>query len=278
MHLAWITDTHFDHVGEEDVLLFSRSLQGDMEGVPGALWQGILCTGDISCAEVPNYYQYDLQRSLRALVEGSRLPLYYVLGNHDYYRTSIQGLRATLPTWEIPMASYLSTSDPITLTEKTVLTGCDGWSDGLASNFMMSSVILNDYEYIEELRLPTRLQLSYALKELGRFEAGVARENIQKALSLRPSQVLFLLHPPPFWESCWHEGGLSSHQWSPHFVCVQVGEVLMEMALGNPAVNFLVLCGHTHSPGEFSPLENLKILTGGAAYGSPAIVKVLEVL
>lgn len=277
MDLAWITDIHFDHLFEERILQFTRSLRGEMEDAPGVLWQGILCTGDISCAEVPNFSQFDLQKSLRALVQESGLPLYYVLGNHDYYRTSIKHLRETLPTWQIPGAHYLSILDPISLTERTVLTGCDGWSDGLASNFMMSSLVLNDYEYIEELRLPTRLQLSFALREQGKVEAEVARGNLRKALSLNPSKILFLIHPPPFWKACWHEGSLSDHHWSPHFVCVQVGEVLMEAALDNPMVDFLVLCGHTHSPGEYQPLENLKVLTGGAIYGSPAIAKVLEI-
>jgi hypothetical protein len=38
-----------------------------------------------------------------------------------------------------------------------------------------------------------------------------------------------------------------------------------------------VLCGHTHSSGEAQILPNLRVLTGGAVYGKPALQRVLEV-
>jgi len=163
------------------------------------------------------------------------------------------------------------------LTEHTVLAGCDGWSDGLAANFLLSGVMLNDYFLIKDLVLPTKMQLADKLKELGAQEAQKARQSLRHALEKEPGHIFFVTHPPPFREACWHEGGLSTYDWMPHFVCMQVGEVLMEMAMDNPKVKFTVLCGHTHSDGVFEPLENLTVKTGGAVYGETRIVEILEV-
>jgi 3',5'-cyclic-AMP phosphodiesterase len=45
----------------------------------------------------------------------------------------------------------------------------------------------------------------------------------------------------------------------------------------HPKSNLLVLCGHTHGGGELHVTDNLRVLTGGAEYGKPAIQRVVEV-
>ena len=45
----------------------------------------------------------------------------------------------------------------------------------------------------------------------------------------------------------------------------------------HPECEMTVLCGHTHSPGEAQILPNLRVLTGGAEYGRPALQRVLTV-
>lgn len=38
---------------------------------------------------------------------------------------------------------------------------------------------------------------------------------------------------------------------------------------------YTVLCGHTHSPGVFSPRPNVTVYTGAARYGHPVLQEVL---
>jgi hypothetical protein len=45
--------------------------------------------------------------------------------------------------------------------------------------------------------------------------------------------------------------------------------VLIETIAAHPECEMTVLCGHTHSSGEVSVLPNLRVVTGGAEYGSP---------
>lgn len=44
-----------------------------------------------------------------------------------------------------------------------------------------------------------------------------------------------------------------------------------------PDRDLTVLCGHTHGRGYVEVLPNLRVKTGGATYGSPAIEEVLTV-
>jgi len=76
-------------------------------------------------------------------------------------------------------------------------------------------------------------------------------------------------HVPPFRESAWYEGSYSADDWLPFFSCGAVGQVLRETMQARPDREMWVLCGHTHGSGTADILPNLRVLTGGAEYGSP---------
>src|SRR4051812_25796829 len=78
--LAWITDVHLTFLEPDEVLAFLRSL-ADV----GA--DAYLITGDIGEA-------HDLAEYLNALDTILGKPIYFVLGNHDFYKGSIAGVRA----------------------------------------------------------------------------------------------------------------------------------------------------------------------------------------
>ena len=63
----------------------------------------------------------------------------------------------------------------------------------------------------------------------------------------------------------------------PFFSCKAVGDVLLEAAQSHPKCQILVLCGHTHSGGEISVAENLRVVTGPAEYGKPEIQQIMDV-
>jgi hypothetical protein len=84
-------------------------------------------------------------------------------------------------------------------------------------------------------------------------------------------------HVPPFRESCWHEGQVSNDDWLPLFTCKAVGDVLVEAMAAAPDQKMTVLCGHAHGGGEAEILPNLRVLTGGARYGNPAVQQVIGV-
>jgi hypothetical protein len=55
-----------------------------------------------------------------------------------------------------------------------------------------------------------------------------------------------------------------------------VGGAILDVASRHAATGFLVLCGHTHSPGRYAPAPNVVVHTAGASYGDPTIQAFVE--
>lgn len=269
---AWLTDIHLDWLGSSDEIdaLARQVLASSPECV--------LLSGDTSLAP-------RLAADLEALAERLRLPLFFVLGNHDFYGSSIAETRALARSLsaESPWLRWLSGSEPVALTATTGLIGHDGWGDGRRGSGVRSPVVLSDFYLISELSgltgesdgLPTRA-LYARLNALGDEAARHIARVLPAALE-RFRHVLLVTHVPPFRESCWHEGRISDDDWLPHFTCQAVGDVLVDVMMAHPAHELTVLCGHTHSPGLARIRPNLLVKTGGATYGEPAVQEVLVV-
>jgi len=267
MKLIWLTDIHLNFVDEATTADLCQAVQ---DAEPGA----VLIGGDIAESD-------DFARYLQRLARCTPAPVYFVLGNHDYYRSSIRAVRNAAAALNAPGAdiTWLPRAGFVQLTPRTTLTGHGGWGDGRAGGFLRSSVILNDYVLIEELRqshnaagsgsIITR-RLLEKLHALGDETAEHFRTVLPAALEAS-EHVIVLMHVPPFHRACWHNGQLSDDDWAPHFVCQAAGEVLEEMMEQNPTRNMTVLCGHTHGGGEAQIRDNLRVLTGPAVYGQPGL-------
>lgn len=84
MRLAWLTDVHLNFVTPRHVDALCR-------GVLDAGADAVLLGGDVG--EAP-----DLVERLEGLDARLGLPLYFVLGNHDFYRGAISRVRAGIAT------------------------------------------------------------------------------------------------------------------------------------------------------------------------------------
>lgn len=261
--LAWATDVHLNFLAANGLGAFSQALaQQEADAV--------VITGDI--AEAPS-----LERLLAMLAADVKTPIYFVLGNHDYYRSSIPAVReaARELSKQSPWLGWLPALGVVELHRDVALVGVDGWSDGRLGDYTRSPVMLNDYLLIAELAGLTKGERLDRLHELGDQEAEALRAPLAEALK-KYKRVIVATHVPPFKEACWHEGKISNDDWLPHFTCRAVGEVLREAALAHPDRKIRVLCGHTHGAGSAEILPNLKVMTGAAEYGEPRVQGVIE--
>jgi predicted phosphodiesterase len=263
---AWLTDIHLNFVRPSGVKAFF-SLLAETKAA------AFLIGGDI--AEAPNLALY-----LNALDDCLQRPVYFVLGNHDFYRGSIAGVRATVRNLcsAVPNLHWLPDMGVVPLTDTTCLVGHDGWGDGRLGNYYRSDVMLNDWGMIGEFggfdEYPEdRLCKLHALGDEG---ADHFRAVLPEALR-RFRHIVVLTHVPPFREACWHQGQISNDDWLPHFTCKAIGDVLFAAMTEAPDRQMTVLCGHTHGAGEAQVLANIRVLTGGSVYGHPVIQQVLEV-
>ncbi len=259
--LAWATDVHLNFASPQGVARFLDALR------PA---DGILLTGDLAEA-------HDVEAWLRWLATEASRPIWFVLGNHDFYGGTIAEVRARMCalTAEIPQLRWLSATGVTALTERVGLVGHDGWGDARHGDFLGTRVRLNDHLLIGELARLPREVLQRRLRALGDEAAAHLRRLLPDALG-RFEQVLVATHVPPFVESCWHEGRTSDVEWLADFTCKAVGDVLIEAAERWPHRQILVLCGHTHGSGQARIRPNLEVWTGGAEYGAPALQQVLE--
>lgn len=261
--IAWTTDPHFNFIGLEKCREFCA-------GINNLGVDLLLLGGDIG--EATNIESY-----LCFLAENMHSPIYFVLGNHDFYRGSIAEVRGKISNLcaGSDKLIWLPQSGLVQLSDETCLLGHDGWADGRIGNFIESRVILNDYRLIKELHGLSTAERLYRLHALGDEAAEYFRRVLPRAIA-EFKHVILLTHVPPFREACWHEGEISNDEYLPHFSCQAVGDVLRNMMLGSNA-EMTVLCGHTHSRGEVRILPNLLVKTGQAVYGSPAVNEIISV-
>jgi len=263
MRLGWITDIHLNFVSPLKRSEFWAHLRREK-------LQGLLLGGDVGEADSVTTFLAEIADELRT-------PIYFVLGNHDFYHGTIAAVRKRVAREApaSPWLHWLTASGVIPLTANTALVGHDSWADGRLGDFFRSEVMLNDYFLIGELRGLERQEGYLKLNALGDEAAEFIENRVLEALA-RYKNVIVLTHVPPFRESCWHEGQISNDDFLPHFACRAVGDRLAAIMRANPDHSMVVLCGHTHSPGFARILDNLVVRTGGAQYGEPAVQEVLE--
>jgi len=267
--LVWLTDIHLNFVDDAKRELFLRSVgqQGDVVAV----------SGDITDSR-------QLSEHLREMDEFIGKPIYFVLGNHDFYHSSVAKTRPE--TTEIARHSkhldYLTVMGAVELSSTTAIIGHDGWPDGRVGDYDNSNVILSDHLWIAEISkwyergILDKRGLSTTLRSLADEAAGHLETTLEDA-ACRYQNIILVTHVPPFREASWHEGRVSDEDYLPYFACEVVGDILRRVMQAHPPSRLLVLCGHTHGGGELKVLENLHVLTGEAEYGEPAIQQVVNI-
>ncbi|MDM8000257.1 MAG: metallophosphoesterase [Dehalococcoidia bacterium] len=260
---VWLTDIHLEFVHSPEEV--DRFLGRVMAAKPDC----VLLGGDTSIAT-------DLAEILLMLEDRLSIPVYFVLGNHDFYYSSIRQVRrlANDLTRDHARLHWLPAAGVVELTPHTGLLGHDGWGDGRLGKGADSEIYLSDYSLIEEFIGLSAGERFQKLNQLGDEAADYFRKMLPPALEGFPNLIL-LTHVPPFRESCWYEGHISGDEYLPHFACKAVGDEIIRAAESHPQCLLTVLCGHTHGQGEAFILPNLHVKTGGAEYGRPRLQEVI---
>jgi 3',5'-cyclic-AMP phosphodiesterase len=258
MRLAWATDLHLNFARPPAQERFFESLLAQQA-------DALVITGDI--AEAPDFDLY-LAKIARRFAQ----PVYYVLGNHDFYRSSVADVRQRA---RLTQAVWLNRAGVVELTPLVALVGHDGWADARLGHYDRSNVVLNDFFLISELKGLSRTERRTAMERLAEEAAAHFRQTLPLAWA-KYDHVVVATHVPPFREATWHEGQISDDDWLPFFSSQVAGEAILTAALAHPEKRITVLCGHTHGAGVAHPAPNLTVYTGGAVYGQPAPQEPLE--
>jgi predicted phosphohydrolase len=275
MKLAWTTDIHLDcvnNVNEALVNLARSALDCD----------GIIISGDISTGKL-------IVDHLNSLEDVLQKPIYFVLGNHDYYYSDILDVRrrVAMTCRQLSFCKYLGAIPFVKLSPTTALVGSDGWYDAYNGNLGQSEFIMNDWLTIADFQQAVRNNLMG--KQINtRIVAQIAREICKasvahivrgiNSVAQSVENIVVVTHVPPFEES--YTNGkyqnLPNEHVTPWYTSKMMGEMLKIAAKTYPHIQFTILSGHTHSPFEGDILSNLHVKVGKSQYGSPQIVGYID--
>ncbi len=264
MRLAWLTDIHLNFV---DIPGRERLYESILESA----CEAVLLTGDTAEGPSLRRYMVEMERSLE-------LPIFFVLGNHDFYHDSVRRVRSRVEALceQSPFLRWMPKAGAVVLCPGTVLLGHDGWADGRYGDYFGSNLALNDYICIHELRNITKGDRLRQMQSLAGTSANYLRTKLPGALR-KYRNVVLLTHTPPFREACRHEGRPSDEGSLPHFASKAMGDVLRGAMEARPNKFLTVLCGHTHSEAHPAILPNLRVYAGEARYRDPEIQGILVV-
>jgi len=264
MKLDWITDPHLDHLrGAEALIKFVDKLHGRGS-------DALLITGDI--AESQTLYDF-----LGILSGAYRRPIYFVLGNHDYYgnwmKATHERVRAVCKSVPDGILNWLTDfREPIKLDRHTAIIGHDGFYDGQLGLGAGTDLGMTDFRMgkgIFDLAKSLAFGSSHLfdlLLKLAQASADHIENQIRKYIHPPIKRVLILTHVPPFHEASYFRGKPSDQRSVPFYVNKVLGDMLRKVALEYPKIEFEVFAGHTHGKRHYQAEKNLNVFVGAARY------------
>lgn len=279
MKLSWATDIHLDHVDDQTLINFGESVRAEDS-------EALIITGDISNAKDVVYHLSSLEKVVKKRV-------YFVLGNHDYYGSTIANVRKVMSELSsmAELLKYMPTISYVPLSKKTALIGHDGWYDALYGNYKSSRFAMNDWRAIGEfynagalMMLPRPYSVGYEVnydkvvkvaQSLAQDAVAHVSRSIKEAVRYHDT-IVIITHVPPFAESHIYEGKVGEPDKQPWYTSKMMGDMLLRAANIYTNVRFEVFAGHTHGKFDGKIRDNLHVHVGHSAYGSPKSQGVIE--
>lgn len=258
MQIGFATDIHLDHpnLWTTDKAGIGRFIAENLEV--------LLVGGDISTGT-------HFERHFSAFCEGAGIPVYFVLGNHDFWDAPEATVRETAGKFP----GYLDQAGVVELTPCLGLVGRSGWYDTLSGNPLTSRIRVNDWVSIPRLQglWADKYLLQKACRQWSEEEAEKARVDLVKAAKEYPT-VIFITHFPCFTATCWNEHGrldTGESGWWPWSINTTLGQTILDVVAEHPQTDFTILSGHTHGGGRKQLRSNLTCISGKAVYGTPRL-------
>lgn len=261
--LLWMSDLHMDLA----IHAYRRKILIDLQT---AEFDAAVITGDTASS------QFIEQHLLSIASACNPRPVYLVLGNHDFYGSSIDHTREKVRAIcsKISNLHHLQDLGPVWLNKHTALIGHHGWADARCGWGERTYVRNPDHWCIDDFRSLNKSERFELMALLGKNSSISIRSNLQSVVR-RAKQLIIATHVPPFETSVIYDGKPCGPCHSAHFVNSNMGGMLIGTARNNPNTQFTVVSGHTHSHVHESILRNLESRVASAKKGKPSIQDIL---
>ncbi|MCX6972361.1 MAG: metallophosphoesterase family protein [Verrucomicrobia bacterium] len=265
MKLLWLTDLHLDHVDETPRMAFYSAIASH-----GA--DAVVITGDISEALTLSSHLKELGRTF------APRPVYFVLGNHDFYDSSFDAVDRAVARVCKEQANlrHLGSGEIIPLGNGSALVGHRGWADGRAGRGSGSTIHNPDHDRIADLQGATKQATFGKMTALGRESGNYLRDVLPYALKCY-EHVWVATHVPPFTRAAFYNGKPCGRRHLPHYSNLSAGCAIRGISKSFPKSRLTVLCGHTHSGAQVMVSEQVQVIAGEARKGWPQVQRVFDV-
>jgi 3',5'-cyclic-AMP phosphodiesterase len=248
---TWYTDVH--------LLPFNRfkMLSSILEERP----YGVFLTGDIS------HSGYTLIGDLEFLGKRIGRSLFFTLGNHDYFGSSIEKVneRVRQVCKKYRNLIWIDEAGVVSLNEETALIGKSGWYDARVGNpnyikYTFDWFLINDFR-----RLPTMKERVEKFRAIAEDSAKTLSKQLEKALDTYKT-VFLLTHYPPWVEGNRCHSWIGEQFWTPYNTNYALGQALEKVMEKHKKRHLCVLAGHTHSPVSIHIARNIECRVGRGSY------------
>lgn len=242
--ILWATDLHLNYFSDDFIKNFALSTRKKFINP-----KGLIISGDISLGN-------KLERQLNVLSDTLQIPIYFVLGNHDYWYSSFQEI-------DLLINKICQNSNIICLDNSSIIIndveiiGFTGWYDCQFGEIDLS-INMNDWVRIEEFKKSN----NYLNISIERSKKFLLMERFIKNKHKINKQII-VTHFPPF-ESLIKNKGKAK----PFYGCKSSGEMIVKIA--EHYSNIIVLSGHTHNKAHIK-INNINAYVGEACRGKPEI-------
>jgi predicted phosphodiesterase len=274
MRLAVANDTHFHHCQDK-----SKAMRKFVHQLNKVEVDALLFTGDISDGDT-------WTRVLPIIRKWLGKPVYYVLGNHDFYHWGwrdawMAGVKLNA---EDPELIHLASYGALLLDERVGIVGsssvaCLTAGTGPLKTGMWENI--SDFKHISELSCragnPSEMIAYQTARAIDDEEMLVADLN-ELVEGRKPKRIIVATHVAPFeWSALWR-GQPTDPQMLPFYVSLYLGRAIEEFAKEYPETEFICLHGHTHGSfrGRHPEFDNIMVMAGEAQYGRPSFQMVLD--
>lgn len=251
----WFTDTHFNRVYFWNLIKFFLKIRKENP-------VGIFLTGDISDGKTTIFY-------LKLLASLIKIPIYFILGNHDLYFSSFdktfRKIRKTCGKYSNLI--WMTESELIFLNQEVGLIGVDGWYDARLGNPSYLAITI-DWVMIKDFReLSNMDERIEAFRNKAKKSVELLEKKLIQALD-KFKTVYILTHMPPWKQATRDEGTLLESFYLPYNVNLGMGEMIEKIMKNNSTKNVVILTGHTHHPEFIRVSKNIFCQVGEAGIKS----------
>lgn len=241
------------------------------EDIPSLNVSGLILTGDIATSK-------NIVNCLKQLAIFD-FPIYFVLGNHDYYGSSFTKVDEEIKELTNKYENLIWLDKTIMVIDEVLLIGTTGWYDARVGN-LKSPVKLNDWRLIEEFKSGffNRDLLVNVIRELSNIYLEQIKEkmkNINSSSLNEIKKIIIATHVPPYMEACVYQNQVSNSNYLPWFTNIALGAMIDEYSLIHPEKEIMILCGHSHEANIFKKYR-ITCYTGKAQYNDPSLAGKLD--